>query len=99
MIPRNFFSLCQLNIDKNDIQPGSSHVLQDREYKGLNLGTVNTTNVWLKALTLLTESFKNLTFDQALFSFRAVIVNRLRGKRKTRESEGGTERGFDCIED
>ena len=38
----------------------------------------------LKALILLTGNFEKLTFDQALLSFRA--VNRLRGKRETRES-------------
>ena len=53
--------------------------------------------MWLKALILLTGNLKKLTFDQALLSFRT--VNRLRGKRETSESEGGTERGFDCSED
>ena len=53
--------------------------------------------MWLKALILSTGNFEKLTFDQALLSFRA--VNRLRGKRETRESEGGTERGLHYTED
>ena len=50
-----------------------------------------------KALILLTGNFEKLTFDQALLSFRA--VNRLRGKRETRETERSTESGFDSSED